>query len=87
MLLKLVKTTMAFEKILPLLKSWVKLSLNPKVVQAVNGFQDSSLESAHQASDGDQENNIQIPNLRANPCVFKYSMNNLTKYFKYLKCI
>lgn len=50
-------------------------------------FQDSSLESADDASDGDQENNIQIPKLRANPCIFKHSMNNLAKYFKYLKSI
>lgn len=51
------------------------------------GFQDSSLESTDEASDGDEENNIQIPNLRANPCIFKHSMNNLAKCFKYLKCI
>lgn len=37
MLLKLVTTTVALKKILSLLKSWVKLSLNRKVSQAVNG--------------------------------------------------
>lgn len=50
------------------------------------GFQDFSLESTDQASDG-EENNIQRPNLRANPFIFKHSMNNSAKYFKYLKCI
>lgn len=51
------------------------------------GFQDSSLESADQVSDGDQENDIQITNLRATLSMFKHSMNNSAKYFKYLKCI
>lgn len=37
MLLKPVTTTMAFEKILSLLRGWVKLSLNPKVIEAANG--------------------------------------------------
>lgn len=37
MLLKLATATMAFEKILSILKSKVKLSLNPKVIQAANG--------------------------------------------------